>query len=82
MVNGLSQRIKVCNCIDENKCVYTKCVNCGSDNIIFRNWSHVCLSCNTLQDVILLSEFIECKRHGKFKRDLAECPKCLKEFWS
>ena len=69
-----------CLCIDNN-CEYKKCVNCGSDNIVYDNYSHCCLACNTLQDVTLLEPFIICKSHGKFPRDKEECPKCIKEFW-
>lgn len=73
--------IFICNCIDGSKCQYKACVNCHSNNILYRNWSHVCTSCNTLQDVILLDPFIICDKHGKFNRDKQECPKCERDFW-
>jgi hypothetical protein len=74
------QKILACSCIDKDRCNYKICCQCGSDNIIFRNYSHVCLSCNVLQDVTLLEPFIICKRHGKFNRDDQECPKCMRSW--
>lgn len=70
-----------CSECEKGICEYAKkCVSCGSDNILYRNYSHVCLQCNTLQDVVLLEPFIVCKKHGKFDREKQECPKCMAEW--
>lgn len=76
--NGVEKRS--CTCIDGDKCQYFACANCKSLKIVFSNYTHCCQDCNRLQDVQVLDDFIVCEKHGKFKRDDQECPKCFMEF--